>query len=100
MDRTVRNKRKIHESEVAVITVKKTNIDKIKEDIEESEKILETEFTHENVTALIGEYQKAIEYYSALGREEFAVYLKKMQDLIRKEDNLNTTPKPESKAPQ
>ncbi len=93
IDRAVRNKRKFHEAEVVVTSVKKTNIERIKDEIAESEKLLEAAFNHENVQILVGQYQQAIEYYSALGDEQFAIYLKKMQDLIRKEDELLTTTK-------
>ncbi len=58
VDRTVRNKRKFHEAEVTKTSVKKTNIERIKEEIQESEKILETGFNHENVQILIGQYQQ------------------------------------------
>lgn len=91
MDHNIRNKKKIHESEVAATAVQKVHIDKIKEEIAECEKTLENEFNHENVQALTEQYQKAIEYYAALGDEQFAIYLNKMKELIRKEDELLTT---------
>ena len=68
VERTVRNKKKFHEAEVTNTTVQKTNIERILSDIQESEKILETSFTHENVQILVGQYQQVtITYINIIG---------------------------------
>ena len=58
VDRTVRNKKKFHEAEVSNTSVKKTNIEKIIKEIQESEKILASAFTPENIQILLGQYQQ------------------------------------------
>ena len=80
---SLRNKKKFHESEVTVSTVKKTHIEKINEKIEEYETLLKTEFTKEIANVLQEEYQQAIEYYSALGDEKYITYLEKMKGIIK-----------------
>eukprot|EP00831_Metopus_contortus_P005142 TRINITY_DN11932_c0_g1_i5.p1 TRINITY_DN11932_c0_g1~~TRINITY_DN11932_c0_g1_i5.p1 ORF type:complete len:147 (+),score=25.29 TRINITY_DN11932_c0_g1_i5:153-593(+) len=88
IERVVKNKHRFHEDEVLESSIKKTNIEKILDDIAESEKFLSAEFSFENLQILISKYQQAIEYYSALGDPKFEIYLNKMQDLMKREDAM------------
>lgn len=96
MERNVRNKHKFFETEVTESTLKKVNIERILADIAESEKLLTTACTFDNIQILTAQYQKvikggitftkAVEYYSALGDSKFDVYLKKMKELMKRPD--------------
>eukprot|EP00826_Nyctotherus_ovalis_P060537 TRINITY_DN8507_c0_g2_i1.p1 TRINITY_DN8507_c0_g2~~TRINITY_DN8507_c0_g2_i1.p1 ORF type:complete len:124 (+),score=41.65 TRINITY_DN8507_c0_g2_i1:68-439(+) len=70
------------------IAIKKTNIEEVKNEITELEKLLQTESTQEVVEVLVENYQRIIEYYSAMGDGQFNIYLKKMKQLLKKEDIL------------
>ena len=97
VDRVVRNKHRFMEAEVTESTLKKINIDKLLADIAETEKLLTTNCTFDNVQLLTAQYQQVfslnssdilqvVEYYSALGDTRFDIYLKKMKDLMMRED--------------
>lgn len=60
VERKVRNKHKFFETEVTESTVKKVNIEKILADIAESEKLLTTACTFDNIQALTAQYQQVL----------------------------------------
>lgn len=75
-------KRKIMESEVKQGALKELKIDMLLARIQSFERALDEEPTNEVVQNLMQLYNKAIEYYSALGDERHHDYLLKLQGLF------------------
>lgn len=78
----------IKEEDVAPGFIMKIRIDEIEAEIIETELEIEGEMRKEKINALINLYQKAIEYYSAVGDEKFDSYLGKIRGLMANPDVL------------
>lgn len=72
----------IKEEDVAPGFIMKIKIGEIEAEIDETELEIEGEMRKEKINALINLYQKAIEYYSAVGDEKFDSYLGKIRALM------------------
>jgi hypothetical protein len=72
----------IKEEDVGPDSIKKIKISEIEAEIIETELDLEAGLSKEKINLAIDLYQKAIEYYSALGDDKFINYFKKMRDLM------------------
>jgi len=57
IERVIRNKHKFLEAEVTDVVIKKTNIDKILNEVMECEKTLQAELSFDNVQRLMEKYQ-------------------------------------------
>jgi hypothetical protein len=75
-------KKLIKEEEVTPQFILKIKIQEIESEIIETELDLEGGLVKERINHLIQLYQKAIEYYSALGDQKFDAYLNKMRNLM------------------
>ena len=72
----------INEDDVTPQYILRVKIKDIEAEINELELELEFELVKNKINALIQFYQKAIEYYSALGDDKFDMYLGKMRNLM------------------
>lgn len=72
----------IHEDEVSPQFMMKVKIGEIEAEIIEIELELEHELEKNKINSLIELYQKAIEYFSALGHDKFDAYLAKIRNLM------------------
>ena len=72
----------IKEEDVGPGSIKRIKINEIEADIIETELDLEAGLTKDKVNLVIELYQKAIEYYSALGIDKFDKYLGKIRELM------------------
>lgn len=78
VNKTYEKKRKILESEAKHGGLKDLQIDDLISRIEQYESTLDNEPNATTVHSLIGLYNKAIEYYSALNNEKHKEFLKKL----------------------
>lgn len=82
------NQQLIKEEDVSPQWALRVKINEIESEIIETELELERELVKNKINALIQLYQKAIEYYSALGDDKFDGYLGKIRGLMGNPDVL------------
>jgi hypothetical protein len=82
VNKNYEKKRKILESEVRQGALNDLQIDVLLDRIDQYEKALDNEPNATTVHSLMGLYNKAIEYYSAINNEKHKELLKKLQDMF------------------
>jgi hypothetical protein len=88
-------KRKILASEVNDKAIRKTDVNVMMEMIDDAELAVKQKATSKSVKNLMGLYQKAIEYYSALDNKCFEDFLGRMTNLFKNEEIQKVLSQPE-----
>ncbi|CAD8155002.1 unnamed protein product [Paramecium octaurelia] len=78
--------KKIQEEEVTLQKFENFEIQKLLDSVSYYEKSLEQELNPQTLNSLMDSYQQAIEYFSAVSDEDFKEYVKRLQNLLGRED--------------
>ncbi|CAD8066748.1 unnamed protein product [Paramecium sonneborni] len=78
--------KKIQEEEVTLQKFENFEIQKLLDQVNNYEQLLEQELNLQKLNQLMDSYQQAIEYFSAVSDEDFKEYVMRLQNLLGRED--------------